>query len=278
MKLMKLVEDFHDASKEKYENARLDVEELKRCMDAEAIALEAEYDTEFPLDREAEAQIEGDMVANAFEGGHKVDNIEDKLQSITVGKAEVKTTYGRGFKARRGGGATRGCRGTFAISNATGIASMSDEDGDDDDDKDPDTPANSNFANELEGERSIDDDKDTDNPVNSNFANELESERSINDSEASTEILAPSTPASDGQVGLTAKRRHEHTDSSSSLSSPPSELDNVLDTQSSTPTRARTRKQRKSSVGVALKIGVRTTRTSKPGTGTSSQLLTCQIN
>jgi len=241
-KLLQLREDFHDACKKVYEDARRDVEELKRQMDAEARALEEEFQMEFPEYYEAaEARVESDVLTNRLDGAPVLNEHEAKSITSTIGKANGKIAAGRGYKAKRGGHSTASYRNDVAGTTAINVSAV----------------------------REDEVDTDFNTPADSNVNSVLEEEISINDSEASTEILAPSTPASKILVDLKTKRRHEHTGSSSSLSPPPE----GLDSQSSTPSRARNRKQRKSAAGVAPKIGQRTTRSSKPGTNSSSQLV-----
>ena len=234
-RLLKLREDFHDASKKIYEDARRDVDEMKRRMNAEARALEEEFDREFPLFHEVEANTESDMLSRS----HEDDERKAKSKTITGWDAESKAADVIGYKAKRGGHYTSGQKNGSHGHITIGIADVRDE-GEEDDNDD------------------TDDGRRAETAVNTG----VENEESINGSEASTEILAPHTPTVETQIHLTAKRRHEHTGSSSSLSPPPSDSNS----QPSTPSKVRlNRKHRKSSTGVTLRVGERTTRSSKPG-------------
>ena len=72
-KLLKLQENFHDASKKRYEDARRDVEELQRNMDTEARAIEEEFEREFPVNKEAEELVEDNELTHSSNVPQKVD-------------------------------------------------------------------------------------------------------------------------------------------------------------------------------------------------------------
>jgi len=216
-KLLKLQEDFHDASKKRYEDARRDVEELKRNMDTEARTIEEEFEREFPVNKVAEELLEDNEITHSSNGLQKVDE-----------RAQDHATHEEC-------NSVNGEKGLATSQNEIRIHTLCDE------------------------AIAIAEHFDTSaKPV---ITAECREEGSINDFEAIAGIFAPFTPTSEFDSQLIAKRRHKHTGSSSSLSSAPSDLDSP----SSTPSKARNRKQRKSFGGVALKIGSRTTRHSKPG-------------